>query len=97
MSDAFCLALLIQFQIVAGPKITKICPYNIHSFLFSAVKNENFIRNILIFFLFLPKIIDRGYMLEPPRQGGSNEYPKSMFWKIGIPLHTPVLLYKSGV
>ena len=45
-------------------------------------------------------------MLEPPRQGGSNEYQQSMFWskkkknkkrKIGIPLHTPVLQYKSGV
>ena len=21
-----------------------------------------------------------GYTLEPPRRGGSNEYPKSMFW-----------------
>ena len=32
---------------------------------------------------------------------GSNEYPQSLFWskirKLGIPLHTPVLLYKSGV
>ena len=24
--------------------------------------------------------IDCGYLLEPPRQGGSNEYPQSMFW-----------------
>ena len=24
--------------------------------------------------------IDRMYMLEPPRRGGSNEYPQSMFW-----------------
>ena len=31
------------------------------------------------FFLFLLKI-DYGYSLEPPRRGGSNEYPKSMFW-----------------
>ena len=23
--------------------------------------------------------IDRGYLLEPPRRGGSNEYPQSMF------------------
>ena len=34
--------------------------------------------------------------------GGSDEYPQSLFWsknkkKIGIPLHTLVLLYKSGV
>ena len=25
--------------------------------------------------------IDCGYSLEPPRRGGSNEYPKSMFWR----------------
>ena len=28
-------------------------------------------------------------------------YPQSMFWsqirKIGLPLHTPILLYKSGI
>ena len=24
--------------------------------------------------------IDCGYKLEPPRRGGSNEYPQSMFW-----------------
>ena len=33
-----------------------------------------------LFFLFLLKIIDFGYSLEPPRRGGSNEYPQSMFW-----------------
>ena len=25
-------------------------------------------------------LIDCGYMLEPPRREGSNEYPQSMFW-----------------
>ena len=24
--------------------------------------------------------IHRGYTLEPPRRGGSNEYPQSMIW-----------------
>ena len=33
-----------------------------------------------IIFLFSAKNIDCGYSLEPPRQGGSNEYPQSMFW-----------------
>ena len=33
----------------------------------------------IIFFIPL-KNIDCGYSLEPPRQGGSNEYPQSMFW-----------------
>ena len=32
-----------------------------------------------IIFLFLLKTIDCGYSLEPPRRGGSNEYPQSMF------------------
>ena len=29
---------------------------------------------------FLLKNIDCGYSLEPPRRGGSNEYPQSVFW-----------------
>ena len=33
-----------------------------------------------LFFLFLLKNIDCGYSLEPPRQGGSNEYQQSLFW-----------------
>ena len=37
-----------------------------------------------------------GYTFKVPLQGGSNEYPQSMFWirnkKICIPLYTPVLL-----
>ena len=30
-------------------------------------------------FLISPQNIDYGYLLEPPRRGGSNEYPQSMF------------------
>ena len=33
-----------------------------------------------LFLLFLLKNIDCGYSLEPPRRGGSNEFPQSMFW-----------------
>ena len=32
-----------------------------------------------LFFLFLLKNIDCGYLLEPPRRDGSNEYPQTMF------------------
>ena len=32
-----------------------------------------------LIFLFLLKKINCGYSLEPPRRGGSNEYPQSMF------------------
>ena len=56
----------------------------------------------MIFFNIFAPNIDCGYTLELPRRGGSNEYPNSMFWsknkkKIVIPLHTQVILYKSGV
>ena len=30
-------------------------------------------------FLIFAQNIDRGYMLEPPHRGGSNEYPGSIF------------------
>ena len=40
---------------------------------------KNFTTNYLLFFLFFAQNIDCGYTLEPPRRGGSNEYPQSMF------------------
>ena len=35
---------------------------------------------VYLFFIFLIKNIDCGYSLEPPRRGGSNVYPRSMFY-----------------
>ena len=35
---------------------------------------------VYIIFLIFAQNIDCGYSLEPPRRGGSNEYPQSMFW-----------------
>ena len=47
---------------------------------FSPLKTENFqIKNSDIFHISAQNI-DCGYSLEPPRRGGSNEYPQSMFW-----------------
>ena len=44
-------------------------------------KTENFQWKKMIFFsFFFAQNIDCGYTLEPPRRGGSNEYPQSMFW-----------------
>ena len=37
------------------------------------------LKNFDIFLIFAQNI-DCGYTLEPPRRGGSNEYPQSMFW-----------------
>ena len=48
--------------------------------IFKVVKNENFQPINFDIFLIFAQNIDYGYTLEPPRQGGSNEYPQSMFW-----------------
>ena len=48
--------------------------------IFSVVKIENFQLKIFNIFLIFAQNIDCGYTLEPPRRGGSNEYPQSMFW-----------------
>ena len=37
------------------------------------------IKNSDFFFHISAQNIDYGYSLEPPRRGGSNEYPQSMF------------------
>ena len=42
-------------------------------------KNENFQLKISDIFHISAQNIDCGYSLEPPRRGGSNEYPQSMF------------------
>ena len=39
-----------------------------------------YIENVFDIFLIFAQNIDCGYTLEPPRRGGSNEYPQSMFW-----------------
>ena len=46
---------------------------------FHLQKTENFQIKTLILFYISAQNIDCGYSLEPPRQGGSNEYPQSMF------------------
>ena len=63
----------------ALPNITETCPCNKHRF-FLTLKIANFQLKILDIFLIFAQKIDCGYTLEPPRRGGSNEYPFSMFW-----------------
>ena len=47
---------------------------------FLALEVENIqLKNFDIFLIFAQNI-DCGYTLEPPRRGGSNKYPQSMFW-----------------
>ena len=67
----------IRFR--SGYIITKTCLYNVDPLKphFYIVKLG--FTGVYITFLFLLKNIDCGYSLEPPRRGGSNEYPQSMF------------------
>ena len=54
------------------------------------VKNENNQQKFFNIFLIFAQNIYCGYTLEPPRRGGSNEYPQSMFWsKNKKNRHTP--------
>ena len=59
--------------------------------ILSQKKNETFqIKNSDIFQISAQNI-DCGYSLEPPRRGGSNEYPQSMFLaEILKIMYTPV-------
>ena len=58
--------------------ITQTCPYNILEY-FTAVKMAIFRWKKCDIFHIFAQNIDRGYTLEPPHWGGSNEYPRSMF------------------
>ena len=86
-----------QAEIARYVCIAKSCSCNIQFFP-RVVKTENCQKKCFDSFLIFAQNIDCGYTLEPPRRGGSNEYPQSVFWikirKIGLPLHTSVLLYK---
>ena len=66
---AFVLSLCVPLRKHGYSNILKIL----------APKNEIFqIKNSEIFYISAQNI-DCGYSLEPPRRGGSNEYPQSMF------------------
>ena len=101
---SFPLAIKIQYgqsfgRCIRVDTLRKLA-HAIYKELFQ-IKIENFHQKNFDIFLIFAQNIDCGYMLEPPRRGGSNEYPQSMFWsknkKNRCTLQTPVLLYKSGV
>ena len=55
------------------------CPYNTYPLKPHFYKVKLGYAGVYLFFLFLLQNIDCGYSLEPPRRGGSNMYPQSMF------------------
>ena len=68
----------------------------IYRFL-KVVKIENFQYKNFDIFINFAQNIDCGYTLEPVLTSTHNLCFGAKIRKIGIPLHTPVLLYKSGV
>ena len=59
--------------------ITKTCLFKYIKKISPPKKNENFQIKTFDIFHISAQNIDCGYSLEPPRGGGSNEYPQSMF------------------
>ena len=66
---------------LAKNHITKTCLYNVDPLKphFYIVKLE--FTGVDIIFHISAQNIDCGYSLEPPRRGGSNEYPQSVFFE----------------
>ena len=66
----------------------KTCPFNIQRFL-KLQKFKIFSRKKNCYFSYFCSKYRLCVHVKPPRQGGSNEYPQSMFWskirKNGIP------------
>ena len=65
---------------ISGRRYHDQLAHAIYKDFFSKKKNENFIRKKNDIFLIFAQNIVCGRTLEPPRRGGSNEYPQSMFW-----------------
>ena len=75
----------IQIRMRTAPPNSMLFAHELRKHAYSNIlkilppKNENFQIKIQFFFLISAQNIDCGYSLEPPRLGGSNEYPQSMF------------------
>ena len=65
----------INFQHITKTRLYNFDPLKPHFYI---VKLG--FTGVYIIFLISAQNIDCGYAVEPPRRGGSNEYPQSMFW-----------------
>ena len=75
--DMKCLVL--QRLKLAGYSIKKTYLYNFNPLKPNFNRVKLGFTGVYIIFLISAQNIDCGYTLEPPRGGGSNEYPQSMF------------------
>ena len=69
---------LVSSLVAMGITKTRLCNFDPLKPHFYIVKLG--ITGVYIIFLISDQNIDCRYSLEPPRRGGSNEYPQSMFW-----------------
>ena len=83
-----CMRVTFEYEVVtlASPSVYPHMVITLRKLVhaintdFLALQIENFQQKIFDIFLIFAQNIDCGYTLEPPRQGGSNEYSQSMFW-----------------
>ena len=72
-------ALMFARSVSVSSYIRKTCPCNVYPLEPHFYIAKLGFAGVYLFFLFLLQNIDCGYSLEPPRRGGSNMYPQSMF------------------
>ena len=68
-----------KVNFLSAQNITKTCQCNVYPIEPHFYIAKLGYAGVYIFFLFLLQNIDCGYSLEPPRRGGSNVCPQSMF------------------
>ena len=78
-----------QHFLITKTYLYKFDPLKPHSY---AVKLG--FTGVYIIFLISAQNIDCGYPLEPPRRGGSNEYPQSMFFLAEIRKISDIFIWK---
>ena len=95
-----CLGRHHLSRIVRKPDFC-LCHYEnipmLYTEICKVVKHENFQQKIFAIFLIFAQNKDFGYTLEAVLTSAHNLCFGAKIRKIGILLHTPVLLYKSGV
>ena len=73
------ISFICRLQNLPRECITETCLYNFDPLKPHFYKVKLGSAGVYIIFLISAQNIDCGYSLEPPRRGGSNEYPQSMF------------------
>ena len=71
----YCNRMMLHHHNITKTRLYKFDPLEPHFYIVKLGFTE-----VYIIFLISAQNIDCGYLLEPPRRGGSNEYPQSMFW-----------------